>query len=180
VIAWQPFTYQGITYDLSHLHPFAWTYVLPAKGGNPERCYPFDVTFGLHTFTKGIKEKAAVDPALIYRDSREEREFDFDRYERSKHLPDIVRGLGDRKCHHTVHGNFFTVELIADGGEMQSYEVYFVVSRSGKRRGRLNLYIQSAYKRTQSHGAKPNKKPPIKFHVIAHNTMHNKPIKIPK
>jgi hypothetical protein len=177
---WRPFIYQSTTYDLSHLHPFEWMCVLPAKGDKPERHYPFDVTFSLHTFTKGIEDRDAVNPELIYSDSREDREFDFDRYELSKHLPDIVRSLGTRKCHHTNCGNFFTVDLIEEGEEKKSYEVYFVASRSSKRRGRLNLFIQSAYERTKNHGGKPKSKPPIRFYVIAHNTLNKKPIKAPK
>jgi hypothetical protein len=177
---WRSFAYQGTVYDLSHLHPFEWTYVLPAKGDKPERHYPFDVTFGLHTFTKGMADSATVEQALIYRDSREAREFDFDRYEFSKRLPDIARTLGTRKCRHTRHGNFYTIDLIDESGVKRSYEVYFAVSRSGKRKGRLNLFIQSAYERTQHHGTRPKQKPPIGFHVIAHNTLNNKPIKAPK
>lgn len=177
---WRPFLYQGTVYDLSHLHPIEWTYVLPAKGDKSAQHYLFDVTFSLHTFTKGIQDRRVIDPALIYGDSREEREFDFDRYALSKHLPDIAQTLGTRKCRHTRHGNFFTVDLIDDGGVKRSYEVYFTVSRSGKRKGRLNLFIQSAYERTQHHGTRPKQKPPIGFHVIAHNTLNNKPIKAPK
>ncbi len=177
---WKAFTYQGTKHDLSHLHPFEWIYVLAAQGDKPERHYTFDVTFSLHTFTKGIDPAMGGDPALHYRDSREVREFDFDRYALSKQLPDIVRSLGERKCHHTHHGNFFTVDLIGSGAQKQSYEVYFVVSRSGKTRGRLNLFIQSAYERTLLHGAKPKRRPPIGFHVVAYNTLHKKPIKAPK
>ncbi|PLY11754.1 MAG: hypothetical protein C0631_18995 [Sedimenticola sp.] len=177
---WRPFTYQGTTYDLSHLHPFEWTYVLPATGDKPARHYPFVVTFSLHTFTKGIEDRAYVDTELLYSDSREEREFDFDRYELSKRLPEIVQSLGTRKCRHAQGGNFFTIDLIDEGGASRSYEVYFTASRSGKRQGRLNLFIQSAYERTRNHGARPESKPPIRFHVIAHNTLNNKPIKAPK
>lgn len=174
---WTPFNYKGQAHDLEHLHPFEWTYMLPAKGGKPAQCYHFDVMFGLHTFTKGIE---TADPALHYRDSREAREFDFDRYELSKGLPEIVQSLGERKCHHTHHGNFFTVDLFGEDEVERRYEIYFVVSRSGKKRGRLNLMIQSAYERTEGHGDRPKRKPPIRFHVIAHNTLHKKQIKAPK
>ena len=177
---WTPFTYQGNEYDLSHLHPFEWECIQPAQGDKPERKYTFDVTFSLHTFTKGIDQGTNVNPALHYRDSRETREFDFDRYALSKQLPGIVNSLGQRKCHHTQHGNYFTVDLIGTGNQKQSYEVYFAVSRSGKNRGRMNLSIQSAFERTRQHGSKPKRKKPIRFHVVAYNTLHKKPIKAPK
>ena len=177
---WRAFTYQNIVYDLSHLYSFSWTYVFPAQGVDLERNYPFDVTFGLHTFTKGITDSVSGDQGLIYGDSREERQFDFDRYELSKRLPEVVRSLGIRKCYQTRHGNFFTVDLIKEDGMERNYEVYFAVSRSNKQKGRLRLYIQSAYERTENHGAQPGKKPRIGFHVIAHNKLNNKSIKAPK
>ncbi len=177
---WNTFNYQGKAYDLTHVHPFEWVYVLPAKGDKPERHYPFYVEFSMHTFTRGIKPGEAVDPALVYQDSREKRIFDFGRYELSKQLSAIVQSLGDRKCHHTHHGNFFTVELTGDDQQIRSYEVYFTVSRAGRGRKGLNLYVQSAYLRDSGHGSKPTRKPSIRFHVIAHNTLHKKPIKAPK
>ena len=177
---WSFFIYEGQTYDLSHVHPFEWVYVLPAKGDKPERHYPFCIEFSMHTFTRGIKAGEAFDRALIYQDSREKRIFDFGRYELSKQLPDIVQTLGKRKCHHTHHGNFFTVELTGESKQNRSYEVYFAVSRSGSRGGGLNLYVQSAYLRDSGHGSRPTRKPSIRFHVIAHNTLHKKPIKAPK
>lgn len=46
---------------------------------------------------------------------------------------------------------------IGESGAKKRYEIYFVVSRSSKNKSRLNSYIQSAYERTQNHGAKPKK-----------------------
>ena len=125
MMKWRPFTYQGIHYTLSHLHPFEWAFVLPAKGNQLERHYSFDVAFSLHTFTKGIKNRTATDEALIYSDSREQREFDFNRYALSKRLPEIVHSLNTRKCYCTGHGNFFTVDIIEENGAKKRYEIYF-------------------------------------------------------
>ena len=91
---WQPFTYQGQEYDLSHVHPFDWEYTAPATDKRPERTYKLMVQFSMHTFTRGIELGETVDPAIIYRDDREERAFDFLRYALSSQLPDIIRGLG--------------------------------------------------------------------------------------
>ncbi len=175
---WKKFTYQDSNYDLSHLHPVEWVCVQPAVKGKPERRYKFLVEFGLHCFSRGMDGNEELDPSLIYSDSREERLFDFDRYELSKALPGIVCSLDTRKCFHTHHGNFFTIERTNKEGLLQRYEIYFTVSRSSKR-GWMNLFIQSAYIRDHAHNTPPKKKPPIKFYVIAFNTLHKKPIKAP-
>jgi hypothetical protein len=173
---WQPFTYQGQTYDLSHVHPFDWEYTAPATDKRPERAYRIDVQFSIHTFTRGVDAGEAVDPALEYRDSREERAFDFVRYAFSKQLPNIVQQLGERVCYHTHHGTFFTIEVMNPEGMAQDYEVYFKLSRS-KRKGWLTLYVQSAYVRDQEHSTAQPKRRKIGFQVIAYNIMTGKEIK---
>jgi hypothetical protein len=45
---------------------------------------------------------------------------------------------------HAPPDNFFTVELIDAQGERVEYTVYFKLSRAPSK-GRLNLYVQSAY-----------------------------------
>ena len=89
---WNPFHHQGQTYDLSHVHPFDWEYTAPATDKRPERTYKLMVQFSMHTFTRGIELGEAVDPAITYRDDREERAFDFLRYALSIQLPGIIRG----------------------------------------------------------------------------------------
>ena len=113
---WQPFIYQGQSYDLSHVHPFEWEYIAPATDKRPERTYKIAVQFSMHTFTRGIVTGETVEPALLYRDSREERAFDFVRYALSSQLPAIVRQLDERVCYHTHHGTFFTIEIVNPDG----------------------------------------------------------------
>lgn len=174
---WPPFRYGDKLYDLSHVYPFDWVYTAPATDKRPERSYHIAVQFSLHTFTRGFSTYETVDAALLYRDTREERIFDFVRYELSYQLPDIVRQLGERVCYHTDHGNFFTIELIGSDGITQDYEVYFKLSRSN-RNGWLNLYVQSAYLRdTKHHSAQPKRRK-IGFQVIAYNVTTKKDIKI--
>ncbi len=175
---WKPFTYQGTVYDLSHLHPFEWTCVQEAKNSKPERRYYFDVKFSIHCFTKNIESTEKFEPELHYNDSRETRYICFDRYEQSKILPEIITSLHNRKCLHTGHGNYLTIELQEGDNEPQSYEIYFTMSQSSKK-GKMNLFINSAYVRDREHG-KPLKKKPIRFYVIAYNTLTNKKIRVPK
>jgi hypothetical protein len=173
---WRPFSYRGSDHDLSHLHPFEWQFMAPASETRPARTYPIQAIFSLHTFTRGIQGGLRPAAELIYRDTREEREFDFARYELSKQLPAIVRSLGERTCYHTAHGTFFTIELTGPEGSRQDYEVYFKASRAN-RRGWLNLYVQSAYVRDSAHRTTQPKKRKISFHAIAYNVLQGRPTK---
>ena len=69
-------------YDLSHLHPFSFDFVVAAKDGKPEQRYGIDVIFSLHCFSRGIPAGAAYLADLAYADSREVRLFDEQRYTR--------------------------------------------------------------------------------------------------
>ena len=179
MICWKPFEFQGTFYDLTHLHPKTITYRQPATEEKPERTYTVDVLFGLHCFTRGIKEGEKPNESLLYRDSRECRVFDCQRYVLSKQLPAIVEGLPLRKCYHSGKGNFFVVEIITQDGNRQNYEIYFKASPASKK-GVVNIYVQSAYVRDATHaGNRPHKKP-IHFHVILFNTLTHKPINIPQ
>jgi len=179
MIYWKPFLFEGVLYDLSHLHPRAVTYRQPAASGKPERTYSVDIIFSLHCFTRGIKEGEKPDKAFLYRDSREARVFDFRRYELSKNLLAIIEQLHEKKCYHSGKGNFFVVEIITEDGARQNYEIYFEASRSS-RKGVVNLYVQSAYVRDEAHKGNRPKKKPIRFTVILFNTLTNKPINIPQ
>lgn len=181
MIFWEPFEHDGIVYDLSHLHPTQIELIQPGIGGNPERCFAIQVIFSLHCFTRSLKGSEASEiEHLIYRDRREDRVFDFGRYELSKRLPEIVKAIDRRACFHSGKGNFFLIELLTSEGQRQEYEVYFEASRSGKRGGLINLYVQSAYVRDASHKSSQPKKKKIGLFVILHNIQNNKPIRAPK
>ncbi len=94
-------------------------------------------------------------------------------------LPGIVAEIAQRKCFHTGKGNFFTIETVDPNGVSVEYEIYFNLTRTTKK-GRLRLFIQSAYVRDEDHVSAQPKKKPINFFVLAHNRLINKPIKTPK
>ena len=173
MILWAPFTKDNITYDLTHLHPRTVIFEQAAKGNLPERKYTVDVEFGLHCFTHGFEEGDAVDSRLIYSDARESRLFDFYRYNLSKRLPEVIENLANRKCYHTTHGNFFTIEMIRNDGDTVQYEVYFTMSRTSKK-GVLNLSVQSAYVNDRRNQSKHRKKS-VGFFVLLFNTLNNRP-----
>ena len=179
MIKWSPFQYRGTTYDLSHLHPFQMTVSQPATQNKPERHYKIQVFFSLHCFTKSKKGEINVDKDLICSDNREDRIFDFKRYELSKNLRNIVQKIGQKRCLHTGHGNYFIIEILNEQQEKIQYEVYFKLSRGKKL---LNLYIESAYPRSNdaAHKSGHKKKKPIRFTVLAYNIQVGKKIKVPK
>ncbi|MBN9657411.1 MAG: hypothetical protein J0H49_04495 [Acidobacteria bacterium] len=177
---WRPFRYGVEEYDLCHLHPATITFEQEAKDGKPARCYTVDVVFSMHCFTRGIKTDESADPDLCYRDDRETRLFDFQRYELSHQLPGIVKDLCKRRVYHSGKGNFFTIEFIDKRtGARLEYEVYFAASRSPLK-GRIHLVVQSAYVRDPEHRANRPRLKPISFAVILFNVWNNKEIKIPK
>ncbi len=171
---WSAFVHQGSRYDLSHLDAFSYNFVIPAKDDKPEQVYRLNVDFSIHCFTRGAKTNEAIPAELAYSDSRETRIFDFDRYNRSKMLRGIVESLGQKKCLHDRHGNFYVFEIIDSDGSKAYYSVFFTVSRSGKTPG-LNLFVTTAHIRPQPPYVSNPK--PIRFGVIVHNVWHGKPVK---
>lgn len=178
MIRWKPFRHQGKVYDLTHLHPKTVVYEQAGKGDKPACSYTVNVIFSLHCFTRGLQGgPQQCDPTLLYADSREQREFDLQRYELSKRLPAIIESLPRRKCFHTGKGNFFSIEVIDDQGRRVEYDIFFAASRSSQ--GGLNLFVQSAYVRDARHASSRPHQKPIGFFVILFNTLNNRPIMPP-
>ena len=91
------------TYQLNHLDEFNWEFIQPAIKDKPEKRYDFVIEFGLHCFTRGLNSHTqetwqAIEPELIYSDSRENRIFCFSRYELSYLLPEIAKQIDHRSC----------------------------------------------------------------------------------
>ncbi|HVA81715.1 MAG TPA: hypothetical protein VNF29_12385, partial [Candidatus Binataceae bacterium] len=173
-------TIEGRIYDLSHLDPFAFEFVVPEKVGRPPQIYAIDVQFSWHCFTRGIAAGENFPGTLAYSHGRETRLFDERRYRFSRQLPSIIRDIGSRKCFHTGKGNFFTVEFIDENGSAVEYAIFFKMSRRGKR-GELLLMVESAYAQdNRVPRGRPHPPRPIRFSVIAYNTATGKPIKQPK
>lgn len=173
-IAWHPITVGEQTYDLSHLHPSEQALHIPAKQKSPERHLSLAVSYSLHCFTRRSKEGEQVPDELWYSDSREQRVFDETRWRLSFYLPDIVETLDQRRCLHTGHEEFVTVQVIHEGRELD-YAVFFTVSKGKKSGADINLFINSAHERTEP--LRHTK--PIKFRFIVLNRFLNKPIKPP-
>ena len=169
---WTDFRCDGVLYDLKHLYPRTLQFERLAQGDKPGVVFTVDVIFSLHCFTHKLPP-GAFDRNLTYSDARETRLFDFERYELSKRLPEIIETLAQRKCFHTGHGNFVTLEVVREDGVSVNYHVFFTASKSVQK-GRVNIYIQSAYIPDRKVGTSDK---PIRFLVILHNTLNKRPIR---
>lgn len=173
---WNEFIYRGDVYNLSHLNPFEWYFEQPKTDKTQARRYRFNVLFSMHCFTKG--GTLSQDKFLLYKGPKETRTFCFERYQHSKQLPEIIKGLGNRVCWHTHHGSFFTIEIQDIEGKTREYEVYFEVFKSAK--GWMTLYVKSAYMRDPEYQTMQPRKRRIRFSVIAKNRFEGKKLHPPR
>ncbi|MDH5302139.1 MAG: hypothetical protein OEW58_12330 [Gammaproteobacteria bacterium] len=170
MIYWQPFEYKGEVYSLGHLHPELWTFCQVKQGKN-DAVYRIQVTYSLHTFTKGLREEHSED--LAYSDNKEIRTFCFNRYEWSHSLPGAIKGLDQGYVYSTGKRNFLRIPK--GDGSAGEYEIFFTLTKASAQGVDLNLYVSSAYYRTYGSAPKAGK---IRFGIAAFNIMHNKPIKV--
>ena len=109
----------------------------------------------------------------MYKSPRESRAFNFERYELSKQLPNIIKSLGDKEtlvCH-AGYGKFATVRIVDSNGIEANYFVPFAVFKESKK---LRLHVQSAYLIYEGIG----KVKKVGFFVIVNNLLNNR--KLPK
>lgn len=134
--------YQGETWDLSHLNPYAFKFELSA-----ELKVDVVVFFACHCFTRGEEDGDDELPDEDwYIDDHEARLYDPYRYELSKKfLPRLIQELAERRITSTGKGNFATIEVTEQSGEKVPYMVFFDVVKDSARRRRMFLYVQSAY-----------------------------------
>ena len=172
-VKWQAFVHDGTTYDLTHLHPCTLQFERPAEDKKTATTFTVDVTFGLHCFSVDPPKDLIYDPRLRYADARHIRVFDFGRYGLSTKLPKIIEELAGRQCHNSGKGNFFTIEVVDKDDKPADYDIFFLVTKSSQK-GRINLFIQSAYIRERKTLTSST---PIKFLYILHNVLNKIPIK---
>lgn len=133
--------------------------------------YEVRVLFDDHCYTKGVPRGDPYDPAAYVSETvKEVRVFDPARYQLSLMLPALVKDLLNRQCYFGDQDNFVTIDLSTG----DKYNVYFAVSKIGKRGG-LRLRIQSAYVRSQQ-----DKLQKVNFGLILRNIRENKALKPPR
>jgi hypothetical protein len=142
--------FRGERWDLRHLDAFALRI-------DPDLGFEVDVVvlFTCHCFTHSVKRDVRapleIPPDEIYGDGLERRVLSEERYRLSrKFLPGLVRDLPKRTIRYAGENNlnYFTAEVT--GTEASGvYAVFFEVQRDKRRKRRLLLYVQSAYRLEQ-------------------------------
>lgn len=174
---WNNFNYEGKEYDLTHLHPFTWGFTSPGiEGKRPERTYKFNVHFSDHCFTRDPLPGETPEDDRLYHAPKGPRIFCFKRHEYSLSLKVIISNIDTRTCWKTGMGNFFTAEIVDDSGTKVEYEVYFDVHKASHK-GWMNMYVQSAFVRTDDYASTQPQKRKIDFHTIAYNRQSGKKIR---
>lgn len=177
-------------YDLSHLNPFLWEFIQPARNEITEKRYKVLFEFSHHCFTKSPNkykgETLANYPAeLKYETEKETRIFCIERYQLSLRLPEILKEMDKNKCFFTsADDKFMTISIEEDNGEIVDYEIYFSLKKSNIKNEvcALYIFINSAYKRTEDyklHSPRRHLKP-VSLFVLLYNTLNNKRIKKPR
>jgi hypothetical protein len=176
LIRWKPhIDSYGRSHSLSHLHPFRFACEAGVLRDHPRRV-TINVGFGLQVFTCPLATAGA--DADEYRDDRERRAFDHERYYASLQLRDLVQDLERRKCYFAKHENFFTVEL--DGAPVDhEYRFFFTVGRDSADADTVTLIVQSAYFARTEWSPQRAPRKPIRFPIILANTLLGKPLRRP-
>lgn len=118
----------------AHLATFSFTFDTPARQG--VHCV---VQFTTHCFSDRYDPARHPENVVVVDERGERRCFDRDRYDLSKGLADLIRGLPGMRVHQTPESNFAIITT-RDGRE---YRVFFNVRKLGKKK--LRLYVESAY-----------------------------------
>jgi hypothetical protein len=139
--------FRGEPWDLRHLNAFALRM-------DPGLGFDVDVVvlFTCHCFTHSIKKDACVPleipPGEIYEDEVEWRVLSKERYDLSRmFLPGLVKELAKRTIRYAGDGslNYFTAQMTGSKAP-GVYVIFFEVQRDKRRKRRLLLYVQSAYR----------------------------------
>ncbi|MGH8227882.1 MAG: hypothetical protein ACREU3_08285 [Steroidobacteraceae bacterium] len=142
----QAVRFYGETWDMRHLDAFA-------LKSDPGLGFEIDVVvlFTCHCFSHSMKRDdrtlTRIPPEEIFDNGIERRVLDKERYELScRFLPQLVKDLDRRQIRFagTHATNFFIAEDLAPG--LGSYAIFFEVKRDRRRRRRMLLYVQSAYR----------------------------------
>jgi len=135
-----------------------------------QRIYKFIVTYSCHCFAKTIDGDPG--PEFVYSAPKEERHFDFERYELSKGLRNIIESLPSRHVVHAGHENYAVVEMRDDDGFTQDYFIVFSAFREMKK---LRLHISSAYLKERVGRYKK-----VSFLTIAANLLGGRRLPLPQ
>lgn len=130
-------TIRGVTYDLSHLNSFTF----PLVAGSNQRSV--GVSFGFHCFTETLE--AHHTPDFHYLHGNERRAFSLDRYELSKLLPELIKGLGNRSVYLSNSASYFILRDNPLPAFEGPYLVFFRAMKAREQGTDVHMLVQSAY-----------------------------------
>ncbi|BCN13374.1 hypothetical protein RPSD_52590 (plasmid) [Ralstonia solanacearum] len=148
---WESRTIDGVVYSFEHLVQFDMRLERPAKGNLEAFSIGIRVVFDCHVVTDLDEtlgpDDVATDPRYWVDTGDNCRRFHSDRYELSKSLPDLIRGLpdGKTKCYIAKNTNYMVWRPLGAGLEGPHYQVFFDLYRTDDATPRLVMYVQSAY-----------------------------------
>jgi hypothetical protein len=139
--------FHGEKWDLRHLDAFALR-IDPDLGFEVDVVVLFTCHCFTHSITRDTRALLEIPPDEIYENDVEQRVLSKERYELSRRfLPGLVKNLSKRAIRYAGDNslNYFTAEVT--GTETPGvYAVFFEVLRDKRRKRRLLLYVQSAYR----------------------------------
>lgn len=144
-MSWRPFEHDGVVYELDHLNSSVITVTREAAEQYPERQLKVFLSYGDHCFTGHHGE--SDEWIYPYAKGQADRYFCSDRYEYSKHLPDLVPKLIDEnvyilKTFNKHREQFFHLETRYLGID---YRLFLEVSKSNRGDSDVRIKVVSAY-----------------------------------
>ena len=163
---WPKTTIQGVSYDLTHLHPFTFS-VTPQVQGAP--AYRVRVTFGLHTFAREWRETDTPEHRVV--DGTDLRCFCVDRHRLSLKLPAMITGSG--KAHFSQQHAYLVFRNMPDCAG--PYVAFFTMQRANARGIDTVMSVVSAYEKPNL----PARLPSIGFATLVAKTARGEKVKRP-
>jgi hypothetical protein len=139
--------FRGETWDFRHLDAFALR-IDPDLGFEVDVVVLFTCHCFTHSIARDVRAPLEIPPDEIYKDDVERRVLSKDRYALSRRfLPGLVKDLPKRTIRFAGDNklNYFTAEVTGCDAP-GVYAVFFEVQRDKRRKRRLLLYVQSAYR----------------------------------
>lgn len=161
----------GVEYDLSHMLPMSATLVFEYKNEENEKVkgeITANVIFDPHCYTSEIVENDPR-PTLvtdIYSDGTTSiRGFDINRYNYSKNLPLIIKGLSHKMCKEsTIFGK--AIRLEQQDKQNPKKGVYILLKTRINKKSKLEIFVETAHYRNNEPHEANLKKPPKKYMLI--------------
>jgi hypothetical protein len=138
---WAPhYAPTGEIYSLTHMHPHRFMLEFEPRLGYPAQTVEIRVGYSSHPFTIQCPDGTPVHAQ--YSRPHDPRVFSEERYEWSLQLPDILKGIGARRCFATNRKNYFVVDDFEGLPPNTEYWVFFNARRDGDA---LRIFVESAY-----------------------------------